>query len=71
MSNETEATDLFTAYYMNHSKVYEMRMLLNNTIWKERSNEKEKATSGNAEIHAKGGGRSRSFQNYPGMQTQT
>ncbi len=32
MTNETEATDLFTAYYMNHSKVYEMRMLLNNTI---------------------------------------
>ncbi|WP_195534611.1 hypothetical protein [Collinsella aerofaciens] len=39
---------------MNHSKVYEMRMLLDNTLWKDSSNEKDKATSGNAEIHAKG-----------------
>lgn len=54
MSNKTKATDLFTVYYMNHSKVYEMRMLLDNTLWKDSSNEKDKATSGNAEIHAKG-----------------
>lgn len=66
MTNETEATDLFTAYYMNHSKVYEMRMLLNNTIWKERSNEKEKATSGNAEIHAKGEGKVPLFSKLSG-----
>lgn len=54
MSNKTKATDLFTVYYMNHSKVYEMRMLLDNTLWKDSSNEEDKATSGNAEIHAKG-----------------
>lgn len=54
MSNKTKAPDLFTVYYMNHSKVYEMRMLLDNTLWKNGSNEEGKATSGNAEIHAKG-----------------
>lgn len=54
MSKNTKATDLFTVYYMNHSKVYEMRMLLDNTLWKDGSNEEDKATSGNAEIHAKG-----------------
>lgn len=54
MSKKAEATDLFTVYYMNHSKVYEMRMLLDNTLWKDGSNEENKATSGNAEIHAKG-----------------
>lgn len=54
MSNKTKAPDLFTVYYMNHSKVYEMRMLLDNTLWKNSSNEEGKATSGNAEIHAKG-----------------
>lgn len=54
MSNKTKTTDLFTVYYMNHSKVYEMRMLLDNTLWKDGSNEEDKATSGNAEIHAKG-----------------
>ncbi len=66
MSNENDATDLFTAYYMNHSKVYEMRMLLNNMIWKERSNEKEKATSGNAEIRAKGEGKVPLFSKLSG-----
>lgn len=54
MSNKTKAPDLFTVYYMNHPKVYEMRMLLDNTLWKDGSNEEDKATSGNAEIHAKG-----------------
>ena len=54
MPNKTKVTDLFTVYYMNHSKVYEMRMLLDNTLWKDGSNEENKATSGNAEIHAKG-----------------
>ena len=54
MSNKTKAPDLFTVYYMNHSKVYEMRMLLDNTLWKDGSNEEDKATSGNAEINAKG-----------------
>lgn len=54
MSKKAEATDLFTVYYMNHSKVYEMRMLLDNTLWKDGSNEEDKATSGNAELHAKG-----------------
>lgn len=54
MSNKTKAPDLFTVYYMNHSKVYEMRMLLDNTLWKDGSNEENKATSGNAEINAKG-----------------
>lgn len=54
MSNKTKAPDLFTVYYMNHSKVYETRMLLDNTLWKDGSNEEDKATSGNAEINAKG-----------------
>ena len=54
MSDETNTPDLFTVYYMNHSKVYEMRMLLDNTLWKDGSNEEDKATSGNAEIRAKG-----------------
>ena len=54
MSNKTKATDLFTVYYMNHSKVYEMRMLLDNTLWKDGSNEEDKATAGNADVHAKG-----------------
>ena len=54
MSNKTKAPDLFTVYYMNHSKVYEMRMLLDNSLWKDGSNEENKATSGNAEINAKG-----------------
>lgn len=54
MSNEAEVTDLFTVYYMNHSKVYEMRMLLNNKIYKEGASEEEKATSGNAKLHAEG-----------------
>ena len=54
MSNKTEAPDLFTVYYMNHSKVYEMRMLLDNTLWKDGSNEEDKATVGNADVHAKG-----------------
>lgn len=54
MSKKAEVTDLFTVYYMNHSKVYEMRMLLDNTLWKDGSNEEEKATSGNLEIQAKG-----------------
>ena len=43
MSNEAEIKDLFTVYYMNHSKVYEMRMLLNNKIWKEATSEEDKA----------------------------
>lgn len=54
MSDETKTPDLFTVYYMNHSKVYEMRMLLDNTLWKDGSNEEDKATSGKAEIRAKG-----------------
>ena len=54
MSNKTKTTDLFTVYYMNHSKVYEMRMLLDNTLWKDGSNEEDKATAGNADVHAKG-----------------
>ena len=54
MSNKTEAPDLFTVYYMNHSKVYEMRMLLDNTLWKDGSNEEDKATAGNADVHTKG-----------------
>ena len=54
MSKKAEATDLFTVYYMNHSKVYEMRMLLDNTLWKDGSNEEDKATAGNADVHAKG-----------------
>lgn len=54
MSNITKATDLFTVYYMNHSKVYEMRMLLDNTLWIDGSNEEDKDTSGNVEINAKG-----------------
>lgn len=32
MSIKTKTPDLFTVYYMNHSKVYEMRMLLDNTL---------------------------------------
>lgn len=32
MSNEAEVSDLFTVYYMNHTKVYEMRMLLNKRL---------------------------------------
>lgn len=54
MSNKTKAPDLFTVYYINHSKVYEMRMLLDNTLWKDGSNEEDKATAGNADVHAKG-----------------
>lgn len=54
MPNKTKAPDLFTVYYMNHSKVYEMRMLLDNTLWKDGSNEEDKATAGNADVHAKG-----------------
>lgn len=54
MSNKSNTPDLFTVYCMNHSKVYEMRMLLDNTLWKNGSNEEDKATSGNAEINAKG-----------------
>lgn len=54
MSKKAEVTDLFTVYYMNHSKVYEMRMLLDNTLWKDGSNEEDKATAGNADVHAKG-----------------
>lgn len=54
MSNKSKVPDLFTVYYMNHSKVYEMRMLLDNTLWKDGSNEEDKATAGNADVHAKG-----------------
>lgn len=54
MSKIAEVTDLFTVYYMNHSKVYEMRMLLDNTLWKDGSNEEDKATAGSADVHAKG-----------------
>lgn len=54
MSNKSKVPDLFTVYYMNHSKVYEMRMLLDNTLWKDGSSEEDKATAGNADVHAKG-----------------
>lgn len=54
MSNKSKVPDLFTVYYMNHSKVYEMRMLLDNTLWKDGSNEEDKAIAGNADVHAKG-----------------
>lgn len=71
MSNEAEIKDLFTVYYMNHSKVYEMRMLLNNKIWKEATSEEDKAASGNAELHVKEKERSRSFRSFLGTWTQT
>lgn len=66
MTNEAEVTDLFTVYYMNHSKVYEMRMLLNNKIWKEGTSEEEKAASGNAELHAAGEGKIPLFSKFSG-----
>lgn len=66
MSSKSKTPDLFTVYYMNHPKVYEMRMLLNNTIWKESSSEKEKTISGNAEIHAKGEGKIPLFSKLSG-----
>lgn len=66
MSNEAEIKDLFTVYYMNHSKVYEMRMLLNNKIWKEATSEEDKAASGNAELHVKGEGKVPLFSKFSG-----
>lgn len=66
MSNEAEIKDLFTVYYMNHTKVYEMRMLLNNKIWKEGTSENERSTSGNAELHAKGEGKVPLFSKITG-----
>lgn len=66
MSNEAEIKDLFTVYYMNHSKVYEMRMLLNNKIFKEGTSEKEKAASGKAELHAEGEGKVPLFSKVSG-----
>lgn len=66
MSNEAEIKDLFTVYYMNHSKVYEMRMLLNNKIWKEATSEEDKAASGNAELHVKGEGKVPLFSKISG-----
>lgn len=66
MSNEAEIKDLFTVYYMNHSKVYEMRMLLNNKIFKEGTSEEEKATSGKAELHAEGEGKIPLFSKFSG-----
>lgn len=66
MPNQAEATDLFTVYYMNHSKVYEMRMLLNNMIWKEGTSEEDKTTSANAEIHAEGEGKIPLFSKFSG-----
>lgn len=56
MSKTAEAPDFFTVYYMNQQKVYEMRMLLNNILWKDGTSEEEKATSGEAEVHANGEG---------------
>lgn len=66
MSNEAEVSDLFTVYYMNHTKVYEMRMLLNNKIWKEGTSENEKNTSGNAGLHAEGEGKVPLFSKITG-----
>lgn len=57
MSKSLDVPDFFTVYYMNHSKVYEMRMLLNNVLWKEGTSEEEKVASCNAEIRAKGEGK--------------
>ena len=66
ISNEAEVSDLFTVYYMNHTKVYEMRMLLNNKIWKEGTSENEKNTSGNAGLHAEGEGKVPLFSKITG-----
>ena len=63
MSNKTKATDLFTVYYMNHSKVYEMRMLLDNTLWKDGSNEEEKPHLATLESVQKEKARLHSFRN--------
>lgn len=70
MSNEAEIKDLFTVYYMNHSKVYEMRMLLNNKILKREQAKKRRPLQVKRSSMQKEKEKYHSFLNFPGRRTQ-
>ena len=47
---QPETPELFTVYYMNQEKVFEMRMLLDNRLPKEHRGERVSSTAGEADI---------------------
>ena len=47
---QPETPELFTVYYMNQEKVFEMRMLLDNRLPKENRGERVSSTAGQADI---------------------
>lgn len=50
-----EAPRLFTVYYMNQEKTYEMRMLLDNRIQTRQTSEKTDTTTNEAGLNAQAG----------------
>ena len=49
---QVQTPELFTVYYMNQDKVFEMRMLLDNRLQTGRTGEKTGTTSSEANINA-------------------